>query len=535
MTAGPKNSSIRSGPKVAARKMRAALMRLTFQATRTRGHPHPSFRPLHAFAAVGLAVTPLCGCAVGPDFSTPAAPTATAFLPAEASKARFGDQHLAVGEDIPGQWWEAFHSRALTALVQNALAHNADLKAAQAALRSARENGKAQRGILYPQLAANFNPTGGKIADEVASPLASNQDYFSLTTAQLSVAYTPDVFGLNRRQIESADALARVQRFQIEATYLTLTSNLVLAAITEASLRGQIKATENIIVAETDLLKVLRREEALGQVARADVLLQDAALAQAQQTLPPLNKQLGIQRDLITALSGRTSDDQVEETFDLASLELPRRLPVSLPSEMVGHRPDVRAADATLQSTSALIGVAKANRLPVVSLTAEIGSSPANLVRLFHPSTFFYTLAGNVAQTVFDGGTLLHKQRQAEADFDQAYEQYRSTVIVAFQNVADALRAIEADEQAEKAALASRTAAGRSLAVARRQLQLGAISTIVVLSAQQTDMQAELGVIQARAARFSDVVALFQALGGGWWNRSDVPATRDYTLLDSIR
>jgi outer membrane protein TolC len=185
----------------------------------------------------------------------------------------------------------------------------------------------------------------------------------------------------------------------------------------------------------------------------------------------------------------------------------------------VQHRPDIRAAQANLNSASALIGVATANRLPLVSLTAQTGSSAANLANLFVPATAFYALGGNVTQTIFDAGTLLHRQKQAEAEFDQAYAQYRSTVIGAFQNVADALRAIEADARAEKAAKTAETAAAKSLAVVRKQLEYGQISTIALLNAQQTYMQAMLALVQEKAGRYSDTAALFQALGGGWWNR----------------
>lgn len=506
--------------------------------TAPKGGRAPRAKTARIYGRIGavlLASASLGGCEVGPDYKTPHAPLASGILPAGTVRSTVSGQRFESGADISGQWWETFHSKPLSALVERAIAQNADLQAAQAALRAARENGNAQRGVLYPQVQSSFNPVGGKVGDAVASPLASNDPYYSLNTTQLSISYTPDVFGLYRRQIESADATTRAQRFQTEATYLTLTSNVVLAAIQEAGLRGQIDATNKIIEAESKLLDVLRKQKSLGQVANADVLLQEAALAQVQQSLPPLTKQLGIQRDALTALAGQYADDQVTERFDLGSLHLPRALPVSLPSTLVEHRPDVRAAEANLQSASALVGVAVANRLPLLSLSAEIGTSPANLARLFAPPTLFYTLGGNVVQTVFDGGTLLHKQKQAQAEYDQSYAQYRSTVIVAFQNVADALRAIEADERAEKAAAKSKLASEKSLAVARAQLQLGAVSTIVVLSAQQTSLQGTLSLVQAQAARLSDTVALFQALGGGWWNRNDIPPAQRYSLVDSIR
>ena len=486
-----------------------------------------------AWPAAGLATMLLSACAVGPDYVQPLPPPVTSYLPGSAAT---GDAKQRVADlDIPGQWWRTFHSRALTTLVERAIKQNADLQAAQAALRATRETSIAQRGVLFPQVTTGYNTTGGKASADISPPLSNNSQYYSLTTAQVSVSYAPDLFGLNRRQIESTEALARAQRFQVEATYLTLTSNVVLAALQEASIRAQIESTKKIIAIETDLLTILRRQLAVGQVANADVLVQEAALAAAQQTLPILDKQLGIQRDLLTALAGQYSNDEVAETFTLKGLRLPGVLPVSLPSTLVAHRPDVRMAEANLQSASALIGVAEANRLPVVSLSAEFGQNPSNLTRLFQPQEAFYTLAGNVAQTVFDGGTLLHKQKQAEADFDQSYAQYRSAVIDAFQNVADALRAIQADARAEKAAQTAETAAQKSLAIARQQLTLGAVGNIVLLNASQLSLQSELTLVQAQASRFSDTVALFQALGGGWWNRQDVPPAPAYSLLDTIR
>jgi len=488
-------------------------------------HPTKAARAGRAWRARGLACLSaalLSGCAVGPDFVAPPAPPVKGFLPGTA-KTGAPDEHMAVGADIPGQWWEVYHSPALKTLVERALKQNADLEAAQAALRAARENGIATRGALFPTVSAGFNPTAGRVGSDLSSPLASGAQTYSLTTAQLTVAYSPDVFGLTRRTIESADAQTRLARFQLEAAYLALTSNVVNAAVQEASLRAQIEATHKIIAAETELLNVLRRQFNLGQAAVADMLAQEAALAQAEQTLPPLEKALGLNRDLLTALTGQYSSDEITEKFALESLQLPHALPVSLPSALVQHRPDIRAAEANLNSASALIGVAIANRLPLVSLTAQTGSSAANLANLFVPATAFYALGGNVTQTIFDAGTLLHRQKQAEAEFDQAYAQYRSTVIGAFQNVADALRAIEADARAEKAAKTAETAAAKSLAVVRKQLEYGQISTIALLNAQQTYNQAVLALVQAKAGRYSDTAALFQALGGGWWNRPPPP------------
>ncbi len=321
--------------------------------------------------------------------------------------------------------------------------------------------------------------------------------------------------------MELLEAQTEQQRFQLEATYLTLTSNVVAAAIQEASLRAQIEATKKIVAIETNLLGLLRRQLSLGQVAGGDVALQEAALAQAEETLPPLEKQLAQQRDLLTALAGRYPSDEVVQKFTLASLKLPSDLPVSLPSQVVEHRPDVKAASANLHSASASVGVAMANRLPLISLSANTGSSPANFAYLFNPPTLFYALAGNVEQSIFDGFTLYHKQKAAEAALEQADAQYRGTVITAFQNVADLLRALQADARALKAAAAAEAAAKTSLDITRKQMLLGAVNFLALLNAEQTYLQAVLARVQAEAGRYADTAALFQALGGGWWNRDD--------------
>jgi NodT family efflux transporter outer membrane factor (OMF) lipoprotein len=326
-------------------------------------------------------------------------------------------------------------------------------------------------------------------------------------------------------------ATAEFQRFQLEAAYLTLTSNVVAAAVQEASLRGQIAATEEIIKVETQSLGILRKQFELGQVAGADVAAVEATLAQAQATLPPLQKQLAVQRDLLTALIGRLPSQEPAEKFELASLQLPQELPVSLPSNLVEQRPDIQSAEAQLHAASALIGVAIAAQLPQFTLTGNAGTVANQIGQLFiTPGTAFWTVAGNVAQTIFDAGTLLHKKRAADAAFDEAAAMYRSTVITAFQNVADALHAIQSDADTLKAAVAAERAAFKSLEIARLQLQLGAIGYLGLLTAQNTYQIALIALVQAQAARYADTAALFQALGGGWWNREDVAPVKKWDI-----
>jgi len=473
------------------------------------------------------------GCAVGPNFRRPAPPAASGYtpdpLPVETGSAPGpggAAQRFIAGRDIPGQWWTLFHSRPLNTLIEQSLKANPTLTAAQAALRQARENVYAQQGAYYPQIGAGFTASRNLTPLGALSPAsASGSPYYSLITPQLNVSFVPDIFGANYRAVESLKAQEENQRFMLEATYLTLTSNVVAAAVQEASLRGQIAATEQTIQIETNLLGILHKQLDLGQVAGADVAAQEAALAQAQQALPPLQKQLAQQRDLLTELAGRVPSDEVAERFELAMLDLPLDLPVSLPAKLVDQRPDVRAAEAAMHAASAEIGVAVAARLPQISLTGQVGGSSNEFSRLFTPGNNFWTIAAGVTQPIFQGGTLLHKQRAAEAGFEQAAAQYRNTVLTAMQNVADALHALQSDADALRAAVAAEQAAGRSLAITRSQLQLGQIAYLALLNAEQTYQQARLALVQAQANRLADTAALFQALGGGWWNRPDV-ATR---------
>ena len=475
-----------------------------------------------------IVTTLLTGCAVGPDFMPPPAPDVSGYergrtptTTVSANVAGGAAQRLISGRDIPGEWWQLFRSPPLKSLMEDALTNNHDLKAAQAALHVARENAAAGRGAFFPSIDGGFTATRQKVPADFFGQ-RPDPEIFNVYTGQVSVSYTPDVFGLTRRTVESLDAQTDAQRFQLEATFLTLTSNIVVAAVQEANLRGQIAATLKIIKIERDVLDLLKRQQGLGQIAEADVATQEAALAQIEQTLPPLERQLGQQRHLLTALAGRLPSEEVRETFFLDALQLPRDLPLSLPSELVEQRPDIRAAQANLQSASAQIGVAIANRLPNITLSANDGSLAFRLAELFSPGTGFWALASSVTQPIFRGGALMHKELAARNAFDQAAEQYQSTVTTAFQNVADTLTALRTDAVALQKAVVAERATLRSLTIARRRLELGDINYLLLLNAQQTYQQALISLVQARAARFADTAALFQALGGGWWNREDV-------------
>jgi NodT family efflux transporter outer membrane factor (OMF) lipoprotein len=484
------------------------------------------------FAASLSAVLVLWGCAVGPDFLRPEAPATDRYtadpLPTQTASATVAGgaaQHFVGDRDIQGDWWVLFHSVALDALIKEALAANPNLIAAQAALRQARELTKAGEGAYWPMVQAGFASSRNKTAATASPNTFNNQLYYNQYTAQLAVSYVPDVWGLNRRTVEGLAAQEEAERFQLEATYLTLTSGVVAAAVGEAELRDQIAATEDIIRVQRESLGILRRQKALGQAAGADVAAQEAALAQAEATLPPLQKQLAQQRDLLAVLVGRLPNDQPAAKFTLASLRLPQDLPVSLPSKLVEQRPDIRTAEENLHAASAAVGVAIANMLPQLTLSATSGSSilsPQNIASLFGPGSAFWSIGAGLTQPIFDGGILLHKKRAAEAALEEAAAQYTATVLTAFQNVADTLEALKSDADALAAAVRAETAAKTSLDIAKRQLSLGAVNYLILLNAEQTYQQAIVNRVQAQATRFADTAALYQALGGGWWNREDV-------------
>ncbi|WP_429317200.1 efflux transporter outer membrane subunit [Paraburkholderia sp. GAS448] len=471
----------------------------------------------------------LAGCAVGPNFKQPSAPSGAGYTPEPLARtttsapAQFGGaQSFIEDKDISGRWWELFQSQPLNDLVDRAFKANPTIAAAQAALGVARENMLAQGGTRLPSVGLDVSGSKNQTSTASLAPVAANnKSIYSLYSAGLTVSYSLDAFGLGRRTVESFAAQADNQRFELEAAYLTLSTNVVLAAIQEAGLRGQIAAQQETIKAATQLRDVLQREYALGEIAQSDVLQQEAVLAQAEERLPSMQKELALQRNALIALVGGLPNEDLAANFELSSLHLPQELPVSIASKLVEQRPDILAAAATLHAASAQVGVAIANRLPQLSLTASFGTSPGAIANAFSPYNQFFTVIGKLSQPIFDGGTLMHRQRAAQAAFDQAAAQYRVTVIGAYQNVADVLRALQYDANTLQAAVIAEQAASRSMELTQKQQQFGAMSNLDVLNAEQIEEAARLAVVQAQSARLADTAALFQALGGGWWNRSD--------------
>jgi NodT family efflux transporter outer membrane factor (OMF) lipoprotein len=495
-------------------------------------------------AAAMAAATVLASCAVGPDFSAPTAPESEGYTkerlkPTASAPVQDGAaQRFRNGFDVEGQWWRLYRSPGLNALIRRALDANPSLQSAMASLRNANEMTYAQQGKFFPLVQAGFLPSRQSQSSALAPVLsASNPTFpvlpgpaqqitnpFNLVTSQLTVAYTFDIWGQNQRTVESLQALSDAQHFQVEAAYITLTSNVVVAAIAEATLRAQIRSTEELIRSATTILKAVRDQFNNGGASRADVALQEANLAALEATLPPLRKQLSVQRDLLAALLGVPPSEQPPETFTLAQLRLPVDLPVSLPSALIEQRPDVRAAEEQLHSASALVGVSIANQLPNITIAANRGYTAADLAAMttyFQHFNLFWTVAGSATQTLFDGFTLQHEKRAAEAAYDQAAWNYRVAVIAAMQNVADALHAIQNDADALKAARANERAWKISLDLTLDQFRAGSVNIVALLNAQQNYQTAVIAMVIAEGNRLTDTAALFQALGGGWWNRSE--------------
>jgi NodT family efflux transporter outer membrane factor (OMF) lipoprotein len=503
------------------------------------GPPRPQRTdpPLRArFVLAALACLAAAGCVVGPDFKKPAAPdvsgyTAAPLKPTAATPGVAGGdaQRFTSGSDIPADWWRLFHSQVLDALVAEALANNHDLKAAQAALLAARENTSAQRGGYYPHVSAGFTATREQDPPGALAPVPSNNAFlYNLFTPQVSVSYTPDVFGLNTRTVESAQAQEQAARFQMIAADITLSSNVAATAIQVAALQAQVDATRQLMTINAQMLDILRYQTTKGYAGGLDLAAQQSQEAQTAATLPPLLKQLAQEQDLLAVLAGRfPSQAPATGTFDLASLQLPADLPVSLPSSLVAQRPDVLQAEANMHAASAQIGIALANRLPNITLNANAGSTALAIGQVFTPGTGFWSLGAALAAPIFDGGTLLHQERGARAAYTQAAEQYRSTVLTAFQNVADTLVALQQDADGLKAAAAASDAAKTTLDLSQRQYKDGYASYLSLLSAEQAYQQARINLVQAQAARFADTAALFQALGGGWWHRTDLAGGTD--------
>ncbi len=481
-----------------------------------------SFRRLMPIMAAAL----VAACAVGPDYHAPVAPAVGIYTErpqperTEAAPVRGGEaQRFEVGAKISADWWTLFGSPELDALIKTALNGHPTLAAAQAALRQAEENLNAQYAVLYPSVDAGLGAKRQRTTGTSFGIPTIPSNVFNLYNASVNVSYAIDVAGGARRELEALRAGVEFERLQLEAAYLSLAGNIATTAFREASLREQIRATREIADSQERQLQLVEKQFALGAISRSDVLAQRAQLAQTRANLPPLEKALAQTRNQLAVLIGKFPGEARLPELDLSTFQLPQTLPVSLPADLVRQRPDIRAAETILHQTNARIGVAQALMFPQLTLSGSYGFASTSTGGLFDPGTQLWNIGASLLQPIFHAGQLQARKRGAEAAYDQAFAQYQQTVLGAFQNVADVLFALEFDAVALKAQADAETAARESLDMTTKQLQFGSASYLALFNAQRQYEQAKIGLVQAQAARYADTAALFQALGGGWWQR----------------
>jgi len=479
-----------------------------------------------------IALVIMTACTVGPHYHRPNTSIPSSYQAVKntvATKVQFGEaQYFDNGKDIEAQWWTLFGSKELNQLILTAFKHNPDIGVAKASLRKALEQAYAQRGDFLPYLGASWTPSMQQTSGVLQSYLANNNYVYSLYTGQLFISYNLNAFGELTREQESLMGQVEKSHFELEAAYLTLSSNIVNAVIQAASLRAQYAYIKHLVIAQNNIVNIFRKRYQFGDIPKTDLLLQESQLAQTKAQLPLLKKQIQLQRNLVNSLIGRYPNDKRTAKFHFKDFKLPVHLPLTLPSLLLEHRPDIKAAEAQMKAANAMIGVAIANRLPLVTIgSSNIGTAALQMSNFFTNSTNFWALAGVVTQPIFAGGKLLHQQYAAEAAYKQSEALYKSTIIGAFKDVADALRSVEQDAFAIKIAREAERTAFESLQISRLQLTLGDNSTLLILVNLQLYQKAKINLIIEQTRRLSDTVALFQALGGGWWNKPGYRCLKD--------
>jgi NodT family efflux transporter outer membrane factor (OMF) lipoprotein len=381
------------------------------------------------------------------------------------------------------------------------------LAAARATLAAARENVLAARGGYWPQVDASASAERFR-----RTP--------NLYTVGATASYAPDVFGATARSVEEQEALAEQQRYELAAAYLSLTGNVVTEAITIASLRGQLEASEEVVADDTRNLELVRFKYEAGKAPLTDVLTAETQLALDRTALPGLRQQLAAARDALSVLTGRAPAAWTPPDFDLKDFTLPQELPLSLPSELARQRPDILAAEALLHADSAAVGIATARLYPNITLSATGGQQSLDSSSLFHGVNTFWTLAASLAQPIFHGGTLRAQRRAAIELYQASLATYEQTVLQGLQQVADVLQALAHDAELLDAQRQLLESASHALTLQRESYAAGKSDLLQLIVAERAYQQARLGMVTAQARRLQDTAQLFVALGGGWWDAS---------------
>jgi NodT family efflux transporter outer membrane factor (OMF) lipoprotein len=476
----------------------------------------------------------LCGCTAGVAFILTEAHAATVFAEPVKAQATVAapaqpgeEQKYIPAQNIPSELRALFQSPPIDTLIKRSFGTNRNFETAQAALLQAREYTAAQQGFFYPAVGTGNKLAGDKGRNSPGQQGSASPDYYNFHIKQLTVGFVPDVLRANNKQSDSVQAREELQKMQLDATYITLASNLVASAIQEVSLRAQIDSQLNIIGLNRQALEIAHNQFKLGYVSEEDVTQQEMAAALAQQALVPMQQQLDQTRSLLRVLAGDTQNEDIakdfvedfDETLTLAALQLSQELPLRLSSRLIEQRPDVRLAETQLRSAAARYGVVVANTLPQFNITADSGGMASSSKWMLKNGGRFFDLKGNAAQTIFGAGKLRAKSHSAQQALTHAAAQYRSVVMVALQNVADALYVIKADALALKATEKVAQTASKKGDLTRKNYEAGSLDFPTLQAAQQNEQLATINLLHAQTNRMGDTVALFQALGGGWWGR----------------
>ncbi len=480
--------------------------------------PTTTARQLVSLAPVLVALGGLSACKVGPSFERPGTPEPSGYAapspsPPPAVPAEFAQQ-IVLGATPSADWWAPFQSPKLDAMIRRALAHNHTLAAARATLDEAREVARAQAGALYPQVSLTGGAGRQKYGKEFLGSLFVVPPFSYLAVGGV-VSYTIDYTGGVARSVEQRQALAQYQRSEVDATYLTLTGSVVSQAMTVASVQSQIDAVAELLAEDRRNVDLVRTAFENGSVSRVDVLTAQSQLASDQTLLPPLRQQLSAARHALAVLVGEPPADWQPPSLELTELTLPRRLPVSLPSELAHRRPDILASEAQLHAATAAVGVATANLYPQITLTATGGLQSLPSEQLFANSNTAWTLISGITAPVFNGGTLHAERRAAVDELRASAARYQQVVLESFGQVADLLDALAHDSEllaAQSTALATSEA---SLELARESYQEGNSGVLEVIDAQRARLTAQLGLLRAESQQYFDTAQLFLALGGG--------------------
>ncbi len=474
--------------------------------------------PLRNITTIGLLLSiawTYSACSIGPDFVQPKLDVPQSFT---RQNPVTNSANQEVGQKIRQDWWTEYGSTELNGLVELALKNNFDIEAASANLKVAQANVRAQQGYFYPTVGLGYNAlrqnSGAAIQPAVYGPDQNNSIY-TLKTSGISVGFVPDIWGGNRRQVEALKALGNASSYQLDALRITVANNVLAAAIQEASLREQLLAVKQLAASAKSQLEHARRLRDSGYASSVDLAVQETLYAQAIAQMPVIEKSREQTLNLLNVLCGQMPSKNLLLP-NLEQIKVPTQLPNSLPAELLKQRPDIQIAQEYVRSANAQIGVALANMLPQFNVLASAGSATAVVADIADQVSKIWSISGGVSQTLFAGGTLFSRKQAADAATDAAVAQYKSTILFAYQNVADTLYALQSDKTYLNAAIQNENASKVIFDQASNQFKVGYISEPVKLQTEQSYLQAKINRLQASATYLGDTTSLYQALGGGW-------------------